>query len=208
MAGLSYDQVMNLWVQAGGSPQSAAMAAAVADASSGLNPDAQNTGSSGLISKGLFQIPSTQGALSTLDPTANTRAAIQLSNGGTDFSKWCSTWSDNDCGNSGGSYLGPGANALASLAQRGGQYNVVGGVGITSALPQTILNKQTGQPATAADLPGATPDGSAPATALATGSTSRTLVMLLLLVVVAVALYITTKKDRGKKPDGGESSGE
>lgn len=205
--GYTFDQVMDLWVQAGGAPQSAAMAAAVADASSGLNPSAQSTDSGGIVKRGLWQISSTLGALSTTDPRANARAAIQLSNGGTDFSKWCAAWSDNSCGANGGTYLADGSNALASLAQRGGTYNVIGGVGVTTALPQQVLNRQTGQPATGADLPGYT-DPNAPAGVSgppAPSTMNKTVVILLIIGVVALAAWLVMRRKGGEPP---ESPGE
>lgn len=128
MAGLTFGQVEQVWIQAGGNPQAAAMAAAVADASSGLNPDATQQNPDGTISKGLWQVSSALGALSSTDPMANARAAIQMSNNGTDWSGWCSTWSDNNCGLNKGTYLGEGSNALGSLAGKLGKasYNVAG----------------------------------------------------------------------------------
>lgn len=128
MAGMTYGQVEDTWIKAGGNPQAAAMAAAVADASSGLNPDASVVNPDKTTSRGLWQISSSLGALSSADPMANARAAIQLSNNGTDWSNWCSTWSDNNCGLNKGTYLGDGSNALASLAGKLGtaSYNVVG----------------------------------------------------------------------------------
>lgn len=128
MAGMTYDEVENLWIQAGGNPQSAAMAAAVADASSALNPDATQQNPDGTWSRGLWQISSANGALSSTDPKSNARAAILMSNNGSDWSQWCSTWSDNNCGLDHGTYLGEGANALASLAGKlgTGSYNVIG----------------------------------------------------------------------------------
>lgn len=128
MGGMTFGQVEETWIKAGGNPQAAAMAAAVADASSGLNPDASNQNPDGTTSRGLWQVSSALGALSTTDPLANARAAIQMSNNGTDWSGWCSTWSDNNCGLNNGTYLGEGANALASLAGKLGMasYNVAG----------------------------------------------------------------------------------
>lgn len=134
MAGITFDQMMNLWVEAGGPPQSAAMAAAIADASSGLDPD-RETEADGVTKRGLFQIASTLGPMSTTDQLANVRAAVSLSSGGTNFRKWCAAWSDNNCGNDGGEYLGEGSNALSALLGRGGHYSEVGGIGITSAVP-------------------------------------------------------------------------
>lgn len=134
--GMTWGEVMNLWVQAGGNPNAAAMAAAIADASSGLNPKATFSDANGQKYEGLFMVGQNQGPLFTTDPLASARAAIQLSNNGTDFSSWCSAWSDNDCGNSGGTYLGDGANALASLKLRGGYFQTVGGQPVISGEEQ------------------------------------------------------------------------
>lgn len=126
--GLTYPQVENVWIQAGGNPQAAAMAAAVADASSGLNPAATRTNPDGTTSVGLWLIPKNGMPPGTTDPMANARAAVQLSGNGTDWKQWCVTWSDNNCGEDQGTYLGEGSNALASLGQRltPASYNVIG----------------------------------------------------------------------------------
>jgi hypothetical protein len=139
--GMTYDQVENIWIQAGGNPQAAAMAAAVADAESGLNPSASRSNPDGTTGIGLWLIPKSGMPPGTTDPVANARAAVQISQNGQDWSNWCSTWSDNNCGVNQGTYLGEGANALASLGQRltPASYNVAGsapsgtGVGASSA---------------------------------------------------------------------------
>lgn len=139
--GLSFAQVENFWIQAGGSPQSAAMAAAVADAESGLNAAANRTNPDGTMGIGLWLIPQNGTPPGSADPLANARAAVQLSQNGTDWTQWCSTWSDNNCGQDNGTYLGSGSNALMSLGTQkaGASYNVFGstpagsGVGASSA---------------------------------------------------------------------------
>jgi hypothetical protein len=125
---MKYDQVENVWMQAGGSPQAAAMAAAVADASSGLNPNATRTNPDQTESIGLWLVPKNGVPPGSTDPLANARAAIQLSKNGTDWSQWCVAWSDNNCGEDGGTYLGSGSNALGSLGQQlsPASYNVIG----------------------------------------------------------------------------------
>jgi Lysozyme like domain len=141
LTGLSFAQVENFWIQAGGSPQAAAMAAAVADAESGLNAAAQRTNPDGTTSIGLWLIPANGTPPGSTDPLANARAAVQLSQNGTDWSQWCSTWSDNNCGENNGTYLGQGSNALMSLGTQspGATYNQFGsapagsGVGASSA---------------------------------------------------------------------------
>src|SRR5215469_11444275 len=117
--GMSFDQVQNVWIQAGGNPQASEMAAAVADASSGLNPGAKYTDPDGTVALGLWLIPQNGMPPGSTDPVANARAAVQLSKNGTDWKFWCVAWSDNNCGQQGGTYLGDGSNALGSLAQTG-----------------------------------------------------------------------------------------
>jgi hypothetical protein len=176
--GMTYNQVENVWIQAGGNPQAAAMAAAVADASSGLNPNAQNNNPDGSTSRGLWQISSVLGALSTKDPLANARAAIQMSNNGSDWSGWCSTWSDNNCGINKGTYLGDGANALASLAGRlgTGSYNVAG------AAPSGAGYSGSGTIANAAGTPAAS-----------TGS-NKLLLVAGLLAVIGIVIYAAKQR--------------
>jgi hypothetical protein len=138
---LTFDQVENYWIQAGGNPQSASMAAAVADAESGLNPNAQRTNPDGTTGIGLWLTPSNGTPPGSTDPLASARGAVQLSNNGTDWTQWCSTWSDNNCGQNNGTYLGSGANALMSLQTQAEpqSYNVFGatpsgtGVGASTA---------------------------------------------------------------------------
>src|SRR5215472_8165981 len=100
--GLTLDQVENYWIQAGGNPQAAAMAAAIADASSGLNPTVTRTNADGTTSVGLWLILKNGMPPGTTDPLSNARAAVQQSNNGTDWSQWCVAWSDNQCGCDGG----------------------------------------------------------------------------------------------------------
>lgn len=190
----SFDDAMELWVKAGGSPQAAAMAAAVADASSGLNPNSSFTDTEGIVHNGLWSIPATQGALATTDPMANARAAIQLSDNGTDWSKWCSSWSDNDCGRSGGTYLGDGSNALASLAQRGGTYNVIGGQGLVQAVPTGV------NPATYGDQPADTSTSDTTSTP-STTSHSGFLLAAVVLLLLGVLAYFYMRRERNDAAD-------
>jgi hypothetical protein len=112
----SYTQLMNLWIQAGGSKLNAAMAAAVAMAESAGNPNATNNNGNGSIDRGLWQINSVHGSQSTYDPVANARAAIQISNNGTTWRPWCTAYSDGLCGSKGGTYLGTGSPFLKFLS--------------------------------------------------------------------------------------------
>lgn len=188
MAGITFDEAMNLWVQAGGPAQSAAMAAAVADASSGLDPE-RETEADGVTKRGLFQIASTLGPMSTVDPLANMRAAVSLSSGGTNFRKWCAAWSDNNCGNDGGTYLGEGSNALSALLQRGGSYQEVGGIGVTSAVPTGTDPFNTTTPASAANG-GTPPAKTGPPVAL----------IFIVLLAAAGAYYFFVMRKKGTVP--------
>lgn len=77
-----------LWQQAGGSPGEAFMAAEIARAESGGNPDATDYDANGTADRGLWQVNSTWGPLSVYDPLANARAAVQISADGTNWSPW------------------------------------------------------------------------------------------------------------------------
>lgn len=142
-AAMTYSQVENAWIQAGGNPQAAAMAAAIADSESGLNPNASRSNPDGTTGVGLWLLPNNGSPPGSSDPVANARAAIQLSKNGTDWTQWCTAWSDNNCGMNQGTYLGSGANALGSLGTQlqPSSYNMFGskpsgdGVGASSAVP-------------------------------------------------------------------------
>lgn len=64
------------------------IAAAIAMAESGGNSQASNVDSDGSTDRGLWQINSVHGSLSTFDPIANVKAAIQISNNGSNWSPW------------------------------------------------------------------------------------------------------------------------
>lgn len=174
---LSFAQVENIWIQAGGNPQAASMAAAIADASSGLNTGASVTNPDGTQSVGLWLIPSNGQPPGSTDPLANARAAVQMSGNGQDWSTWCTTWSDNDCGCQGGSYLGQGSNALSSLMGQSGNYAVAGsaptgtGTGASSATTTT------------------------PTTT--TSSTSKYLILGVLLVLVVAVFFMVRRRTGG-----------
>ena len=183
--GLSFAQVENYWIQAGGSPQSAAMAAAVADAESGLNAAAQRTNPDGTTGIGLWLLPQNGTPPGSTDPIANARAAVQLSQNGTDWTQWCSTWSDNNCGCNGGTYLGSGSNALMSLGTQkaGASYNVFGsapagsGVGASSAT---------------SGLTGGTTTSS---------STSKYLIFGIIIAIVVAIFYFSRRKGEQQPPE-------
>jgi LysM repeat protein len=73
-----------LWDEAGGNPADAFMAAEIAMAESGGNPNAISP----TDDYGLWQINASNGALATLDPLANAKSAVILSNDGTNWSPW------------------------------------------------------------------------------------------------------------------------
>lgn len=106
MTKYSFTQLQDLWKQAGGNPASAVIAAAIAMAESGGDSNATNSNSNGTTDRGLWQINSIHGGLSTFDVTANTKAAVQLSQNGTTWRPWCTAWSSGRCS---GTYLGSGA---------------------------------------------------------------------------------------------------
>jgi Lysozyme like domain len=84
----NYAQLEGLWIQAGGSAQQASMAAAIAMAESSGNANAIDYDSNGSVDRGLWQINSVHGAQSTFDPMGNARAAISISNNGTNWGPW------------------------------------------------------------------------------------------------------------------------
>lgn len=84
----TYAQLEGIWEQAGGSPQAAPMAAAIAMAESGGNSAAYLVDSNGSIDRGLWQINSVHGAQSTFDIMGNARSAVAISNNGTNWRPW------------------------------------------------------------------------------------------------------------------------
>ena len=185
---LTFDQVENYWIQAGGNPQAAAMAAAVADAESGLNPGAQRTNPDGTVGIGLWLIPQNGTPPGSTYPIASARAALQLSQNGTDWTQWCSTWSDNNCGCNGGTYLGSGSNALMSLGTQSepASYNQFG------ATPSS-----TGQGASSAV---ASTGGTG-----SVGSSSKSILLIgAVIVAILVVVYLSRKKSatpQGEAPN-------
>lgn len=81
-------QLEHLWVLAGGKRSAAPVAAAVALAESSGDPNNSNYNTNGTTDRGLWQINSVHGALSTFQPLANARAAVKISNNGTNWSPW------------------------------------------------------------------------------------------------------------------------
>lgn len=86
---LTYAQLQGLWLENGGAPAAAPVAAAIAMAESGGCVDATHHNSDGSTDTGLWQINSvnaSSGAM--LDPTANVKEAIALSNNGSSWHPW------------------------------------------------------------------------------------------------------------------------
>lgn len=100
----TFDQLKALWISAGGNATAAAVAAAVALAESGGNPNAFNGNGGRSQDRGLWQINSVHGAQSTFDPMANARAAVAISNNGSNWKPWCVAYTDGACGTKGGRY--------------------------------------------------------------------------------------------------------
>lgn len=84
----TFSQLEQLWIQNGGSVTAAPMAAAIAMAESGGNAGATDNDANGSQDRGLWQINSVNGALSTYDTNQNARAAIELSDNGVNWTPW------------------------------------------------------------------------------------------------------------------------
>lgn len=186
---LSFAQVENIWIQAGGNPQAAQMAAAIADASSGLNTGATVTNPDGTQSVGLWLIPVNGQPPGSTDPLANARAAVQMSGNGQDWSTWCTAWSDNDCGCQGGSYLGQGANALSALMGQSGSYNVAGSAPTGTGTGASTATTSTTSPSTST-----------------TSSTSKYLIIAVLLVLVVAVFIMVRRHTQGGSGGSGEAA--
>ena len=74
----------HLWIGEGGDPSAAFVAAEVATAESGGNPNAISPTND----YGLWQINGSHGAEASLDPLVNARAAISISGNGSDWGAW------------------------------------------------------------------------------------------------------------------------
>lgn len=85
---LSKAQIEALWVTHGGKPSARQVAAAVALAESSGDTNNTNHNTDGSTDRGLWQINSVHGAESTYNITANTLAAIHISNNGTNWQPW------------------------------------------------------------------------------------------------------------------------
>ena len=88
MTTYTYSQLETVWISNGGNKVVAPLAAAIAMAESSGNSDATHTNTNGSIDRGLWQINSTWGNLSTTDVNANAKAAIQISKNGSNWTPW------------------------------------------------------------------------------------------------------------------------
>jgi hypothetical protein len=84
----SAGQLKTLWIRAGGNRAFAPIAVAVALAESGGAVNAINHNTDGSTDRGLWQINSVHGNLSTFDPLANAKAAVKISSGGLNWQPW------------------------------------------------------------------------------------------------------------------------
>lgn len=76
----SYSDLEALWIQAGGNPSDAGIMASIALAESSGDPNATNNNSNGTTDRGLWQINSIWGSMSTYDVMANAQAAVAVFN--------------------------------------------------------------------------------------------------------------------------------
>lgn len=85
----TFSELKQLWTAAGGNPGKATIAAAIAMAESSGDPEATDDDSNGTVDKGLWQINSVHGGtLSTYNVMGNARAAVQISDNGTNWKPW------------------------------------------------------------------------------------------------------------------------
>lgn len=161
MAKLNATQLEALWIQAGGDPAKAVIAASMALAESGGaygdDPSALHTNTDGSIDRGPWQINSVHGTQSTTDPLANARAAVAISGNGANWKPWSTAWSDGAGGTQGGTYLGRGApfqkfQDLATSASAAVQNNPPG-----TFLPPSTAATATSGATTATSPPSALP---------------------------------------------------
>jgi hypothetical protein len=120
MTQFTFAQLEGLWIQAGGDPRYASIAAAVAMAESDGKSDSlgHNPGSTDV---GLWQINGPGGGdLRYLDPITNVKEAIRQSHNGVDWHPWCTAYSDGACGTKGGHYSLSNSPAGTRLRQNGG----------------------------------------------------------------------------------------
>jgi len=81
-------QLEDLWKDAGGSAGEAFTAAEIAMAESSGDQDATDDDGNGTVDRGYWQINSIHGAQSTYDAYGNARAAVLISDDGTNWGPW------------------------------------------------------------------------------------------------------------------------
>jgi Lysozyme like domain len=145
---LSKQALEQLWIRNGGRPAAANMAASIALAESGGNPNALNDNTDGSIDRGAWQINSVHGALSTTDLNANARAAVIISNNGTDWSPWVTYKQGKEIpflsGNQAGSGLAPSSSSSTPAGSSGqssstGAYSGLGGFLLKAVLTVSLV---------------------------------------------------------------------
>jgi Lysozyme like domain len=94
---LTYSQLEQLWISAGGAKDKAPLAAAVAIAESGGRQIRSKPNGNGSVDVGYWQINTVHGSQATLDPMGNARAAIAISQNGSTWKPWCTAWSTGAC---------------------------------------------------------------------------------------------------------------
>ena len=88
-AGDGIGQIKSLWTRAGGSAGAQNMAAAIAMAESGGDPNVVSPpNSDGSVDRGLWQINSIHGPLSTTNRLGNAKAAVSISSNGRNWNPW------------------------------------------------------------------------------------------------------------------------
>lgn len=117
---LTFKQLQQLWVDAGGDPSQSGIAAAVALAESGGGINSYNGNGGKSMDRGLWQINSVHGSQSTFDAMGNARAAIAISNNGKNWRPWCTAYTDGACGTKGGVFSISGSSPVGrALAKQG-----------------------------------------------------------------------------------------
>jgi Lysozyme like domain len=130
---LNYSQLESLWISAGGAPNKAPIAAAVAIAESGGRQIRSPANTNGSVDVGYWQINTVHGSQATLDPMGNARAAVGISQNGTNWRPWCTAWSTGKCRGTydptGSSPVGRAYAARGNAAPAPGTVAVPGGGG-------------------------------------------------------------------------------
>ena len=146
---LSSSQLQSVWIQAGGNPTFSQLAAAVALAESSGNVDNKSPqNSNGTYDLGLWQINTvhTQYDQTQLlsSPSYNAKAAISISDDGSDWHAWSTAWTDGALGTKGGTYDPTGNSPAGAYYQQ-----IIKGVNVNSTGAGTFTpSPPTSTPAT------------------------------------------------------------